>query len=850
MSGITSMSTSMQSCKVLILLLCCLISQHVLSATGAEKQAIPASSEKLTVMALANFPPHYQIGKDGKPTGFAIDVMEHIARIAGFEVDYYHAELWIDGMEALEQGKVDIIPNLGITPERQKKFATTRPLETFPIGLFTRDASKEIEGIDNLTGRRVAVVEGNVGERIMKGYPGIETLQYTDKERALFALMAGEVDGFVYPIPVTWQLAQALRIDDHLRQAGAPLLEIKRGMAVRRDNRELLQRLDLAVAEFLDSDEYQRTYEHWFSKPVPYWNARRILTIGGSTAVALLLLTILGMTVWRYLSTMKLNTELKQSIAQRDMAQQQLEALNDKLEIRVRERTEELSRFKSTLDQTMDCVFMFDPQTLRFFYVNEGAMQQVGYSLTELMAMTPLDIKPEFDEPRFRAISESLIRGPVHSLTFETVHRHKDGHDTPVEIFLQYLAPTDTPPRFLAIVRDITERRQAEEEREQLRCYLNEMLDAMPSIVVGVDKSGVVTHWNREAVTAIGTSAEQAIGRPVSELLPMLTTSMKDILAAVASGKAMQLSRMSYQYRNENRHADVLVYPLTAVGIEGAVIRIDDVTERARMEEMMVQTEKMLSVGGLAGGMAHELNNPIGGMVQGLQNIRRRLSSEVAKNIEAASRIGINLEQLQQYMSERQIDKLFETVANAGGHASDIVNNMLQFSRKSEMETQSVRLDELIDQTVELAAVDYDLKKKFDFRSIEFERDYQPGLPPLECIPGEIQQVILNLLRNAAQAMSGQSDRTEPPRISLRAVQDGERLRIDVEDNGPGMDEETARRAFEPFYSTKPPGQGTGLGLSVSYYIIHDEHGGEMKVESTPGKGTKFFIQLPVIHQR
>jgi PAS domain S-box-containing protein len=541
----------------------------------------------------------------------------------------------------------------------------------------------------------------------------------------------------------------------------------------------------------------------------------------------------------------KSHAELEARVIERT---RDLKSSNAQLTTEIRERKhaqKELERFKSTLDQTMDCVFMFDPQSLRFFYVNEGAIEQVGYSFDEMTAMTPLDIKPEFDEPRFRQMSDSLIKGPAHSHTFETIHRHKDGHDIPVEIFLQYIEPDDTPPRFLAIVRDITERRQAESEREQLHSYVNEVLDSMPSIVAGLDNTGHITHWNRQAAQLSGFTVEQALGQPISKPLPMLSTKVNELIDAVTTGKKLKLSRMSYQHNDETHYADILLYPLKLVGIEGAVLRIDDVTEQTRMEEMMVQTEKMLSVGGLAGGMAHELNNPIGGMVQGIQNIRRRLSTSVSKNTETASRIGISLEQLQQYMSERGVDKLFETVANAGERASGIVNNMLRFSRKSEMTYQTIQVGELLDQTVALAAVDYDLTKQYDFRAIIIERDYQEGLPPFECIPGELQQVILNLLRNAAQAFSEQPQAAGPPCITLRTREAHGQLEITVEDNGPGMDEMTATRAFEPFFSTKPPGQGTGLGLSVSYYIIHDEHSGEMKVNSTPGNGAKFTITLP-----
>ena len=123
----------------------------------------------------------------------------------------------------------------------------------------------------------------------------------------------------------------------------------------------------------------------------------------------------------------------------------------------------ELHQFKNTLDQTLEAVYIFDPDTLRFTYVNEGAMKQVGYSETELMQMTPMDIKPLFTLEQFQQVVQPLIDGVQPSLTFQTVHRHKDGHDVPVEIFLQLVHLEGQPPRFVAMVSDISERKQTEQ---------------------------------------------------------------------------------------------------------------------------------------------------------------------------------------------------------------------------------------------------------------------------------------------------------------------------------------------------------------------------------------------------
>ncbi|MET0107137.1 MAG: ATP-binding protein [Sedimenticola sp.] len=397
--------------------------------------------------------------------------------------------------------------------------------------------------------------------------------------------------------------------------------------------------------------------------------------------------------------------------------------------------------------------------------------------------------------------------------------------------------------------REIDERKRAEAESNRLRNYLDDVFNAMPSIMVGVNSMGSVVHWNRQAMEYTGISMEQAIGKRVDELLPLIPDAIDNINWATDIGGPVILEKQPYKSGNETLFAEITIYPLTAAGIEGAMIRIDDVTKRIHMEDMMVQTEKMLSVGGLAAGMAHEINNPLGGMIQGLQNIRRRLSPELEKNTECASELGIDLDKLQVYLEKREIFRLMESMSLSGDRAGDIVNNMLRFSRKSEEGFEKVDLPDLIDRTLELAAVDYDMKKKYDFRSIEITREYEAGLPPLLCNAGEIQQVILNLLRNAAHAIYEHPEKHNSAKIDIRVRKEDKRMSIQVQDNGPGMDDEICSRIFEPFFTTKPPGQGTGLGLSVSYYIVHDEHKGEMQVESVPGEGSTFTIELPITNQ-
>ena len=188
-------------------------------------------------------------------------------------------------------------------------------------------------------------------------------------------------------------------------------------------------------------------------------------------------------------------------------------------------------------------------------------------------------------------------------------------------------------------------------------------------------------------------------------------------------------------------------------------------------------------------------------------------------------------------------------IQDAGIRATSIITNMLAFSRRGKAEMTPAAVEDMLDTVIRLAASDYDLKKKYDFRQIEIVRDYDPALNTILCGHTEIEQVLLNLVRNAAQAMA--SAGTAPPhRIILRTRKQGDDALIEVEDNGPGMPEEIRRRVFEPFYTTKVAGVGTGLGLSVSYFIITEQHQGMISVSSAPGQGACFTIRLPIKGKR
>jgi signal transduction histidine kinase len=242
--------------------------------------------------------------------------------------------------------------------------------------------------------------------------------------------------------------------------------------------------------------------------------------------------------------------------------------------------------------------------------------------------------------------------------------------------------------------------------------------------------------------------------------------------------------------------------------------------------------------------MAHEINNPLAGILNSLAVMNKRLEPGSRRNRDTARACGTSMEAIREYVQKRGLFSMIDTAAESGQRIAEIVENMMSFSRKGDRAFAAHDLGALLDRTVEIASKDYDPRGEYDFRRIDIVRDYRPDAPRAWCEAGKVQQVFFNLLINGAQAMT-QHRGADPPRFWLRVLPETDMVRVEIEDNGPGMDEATRRRIFEPFFTTKDVGAGSGLGLSLSYFIVTENHGGSMVVEPAPGRGTRFVIHLP-----
>jgi two-component system NtrC family sensor kinase len=400
-----------------------------------------------------------------------------------------------------------------------------------------------------------------------------------------------------------------------------------------------------------------------------------------------------------------------------------------------------------------------------------------------------------------------------------------------------------------SLTTEIADRKKAEAAIRKSEAKYRELVENANSIILRMTPEGKVTFFNEFAQRFFGFTEKEILGRSaVGTIVPEDTPGGIRMMVAPSNQHG---DRESTNMLCDGKRVWIAWTSRATIDSSGAPKEYlcigTDVTESRKMETMMIQTEKMMSVGGLAAGMAHEINNPLGGMLQSLQNVIRRLSPGLPANEAEAEACGTRLETIRNYMEKREIFRFLDNIRVSGERASHIVENMLSFSRRSESRKAPVDLSGLLDKAVELAAHDYDLKKKFDFRRIRIERRYEPDMPLVPCAATEIEQVVLNLLRNAAQAMREGETSVPSPCITLHLSKEPDCAVINIADNGPGMDDRRIKRIFEPFFTTKEVGVGTGLGLSVSYFIVTNNHGGAMTAESTPGEGASFIIRLPLV---
>ncbi len=517
---------------------------------------------------------------------------------------------------------------------------------------------------------------------------------------------------------------------------------------------------------------------------------------------------------------------------------------------------------RALLNTVPDHIYFKDLQS-RFIRISKSQAVRFGLSdPEEALGKSDFDFFSEEHANQAYQDEQRIIQTGEPIVGYEEKETWSDGSVTWVSTTKMPLL--DENGKIMGIVgisREITDRKNSEAEILRLQQLLQNVSDSMPSALIALDATGQVLLWNPAAQALTGCTLQQIAGQSVWQICPMLTR-YQSLFEEVLRTQRVQHRHQDTLAMTDATlvHHNVDIFPLMSGAVSGAVMRIDDVTERVQLEEMMLQSAKMASVGGLAAGVAHELNNPLGAMVQSAQVLEMALDTQRARTQERMSACGVDVARLEQYLQDRGIREYLAGIRQTGERAAKIVSDLLNFSRKSTAEFTSQNLNELVEQTLELAATDYDLGRKYDFKDIEIVREITTEMPNITCDKQQIQQVILNLVRNAAYAMSEKkvtaTDGDYRPRMIIRtrltpACEQNTEMhaRLEVEDNGPGFSTATQSHLFEPFFTTKDVGEGTGLGLWLCWSIVVERHGGRIWDESPPEGGARLIVELPTVQQ-
>lgn len=374
------------------------------------------------------------------------------------------------------------------------------------------------------------------------------------------------------------------------------------------------------------------------------------------------------------------------------------------------------------------------------------------------------------------------------------------------------------------------------EQYERLKEFSENIVESINVGILAADLEDRVESWNSQLERLTGVPRSAALGRRLAELFPPELAVHFDALRAET--EVHQLYKIPLRRSSLPRHGsggngdgggqaeprdpivNLAIAPLVTKDGQriGRLIIFDDVTEREELERRLIQADKLSSIGLLAAGVAHEVNTPLAVISTYAQMLAKQL------------------------MGDEQKTRLLDKIARQTFRASEIVNSLLNFSRTSGAEFEPLDLNRVIRDTVSL------LEHQLEKHGIEVVYELAPDTPPIRGNTGKLQQVFLNLLLNARDAMA-ELPPGAPRRLVLRTASDGATVRVEVRDTGPGIPAEHLPRIFDPFFTTKGARKGTGLGLSVSYGIV-EEHGGLIEAGSLPSGGAVFRLEFPAVNRK
>ncbi|HNP31006.1 MAG TPA: PAS domain S-box protein [Nitrospirales bacterium] len=498
---------------------------------------------------------------------------------------------------------------------------------------------------------------------------------------------------------------------------------------------------------------------------------------------------------------------------------------------------------------------------------NQGAEHLFGYRAEEVIGqplehVLPLLLPSKVQYLAIQNCGTNRESDQKVGSTVEVHGRRKNGTEFPAEASISVNFLT-TPLTYTIILRDITQRQAMEEALQKSYRFFEEILTSISAILISVDSNGLIRQWNTTAEKTLGLMAANVLDRDFASCdIPWdWSIVSKRVLQCVKSQKAVRMETLHYRTPSgEKGFLGLTVNPIRAKhdgDLSGFLILGTDISGKKQLEVQLSLAQKMESIGQLAAGIAHEINTPIQFVndnllflkesfesIQAVLNVYESLMQTLPKEAfepHLFQQVKTITDQADLVYTLNEIPKALDQSLDGAQRVTNIVGAMKDFSHPGTGEKVAIDLNSVIDNTI--------LVTRNEWKYVaEVKTEYDSGLPPVPCLRGELSQVILNLIVNAAHAIADVVGKEEGKKglITISTRADGNWAEIRITDTGTGIPLEFRNKIFDPFFTTKEVGRGTGQGLAISHTVVVKKHGGTLTFETEVGTGTTFVIRLPM----
>ena len=455
----------------------------------------------------------------------------------------------------------------------------------------------------------------------------------------------------------------------------------------------------------------------------------------------------------------------------------------------------------------------------RVLAANEPGAQLLGWRLDEVVGQAIAEHVTPAERAHVASREDKVLAGETQRYETRVVN-HATGEERDVAVSSGPFRVNGEIIGTVATLRDITDPKRAQETLARSEARYRHLVESASDAIVTLDANGRFTTVNHAAENISGYKRDELVGQWFAPMLPDddLPKALGHFQQALAGETGLFESQF---YRKDGEVRTIAITYSTPQKDEEVLCLIRDVTDQKMLQEQLIQSEKMSAIGQLVSGVAHELNNPLAGI------------SAFAQLLLAEKR----------FPPDQRTAA--ETIYSEARRASRIVQNLLTFARQHKAEKILTAINQVLDDTLELRG--YELR----VRGIDVRREYDESLPDTMADAHQLQQVFLNLITNAEQAMERKEGHHH--RLTVRTRRNGDAIRIEIEDTGGGIPPNLIERIFNPFFTTKPTGSGTGLGLSISLGIVREHEGkiwAENATQSAGPGGARFIVEVPVSEPR